>query len=116
MSVYTNNRVERKNKDFKHQHLAQFKDKSLSGMITVLAEQFLTDRRKGLLIHYTFWLRSHISLYLFKITHHHWPTTNQWLYISKSIMHSKLIFHIHFNEIAFSWDQFSWFPCIWENL
>ena len=51
------------------------------------------------MIHYTFWLRSHISLYLFKITHHHWPTTNQWLYISKSIMHSKhyapTIMHCH---------------------
>ena len=77
--------------------------------MTVLVEQFLPDKEKSLVD----------SLYLFatsfKITHHHWLTTKQWLYISKGIMHSKLIFHIYFGEIAFSWDQFSWFPRIWEN-
>ena len=30
----------KKNKDFKYQYLHKFKDKSLSGMITVLVEQF----------------------------------------------------------------------------
>ena len=60
MSVHTNNGVERKNKDFKHQYLAQFKDKPLSEMITVLVEQFLPDKEKRLVD----------SLYLFvKITH-----------------------------------------------
>ena len=46
VSVHANNGVERKNKDFKHQYLVQFKDKSLSGMITVLIEQFLPDKEK----------------------------------------------------------------------
>ena len=60
MSVHTNNGVERKNKDFKHQYLAQFKDKSLSEMITVLVEQFLPDKEKRLVN----------SLHIFvKITH-----------------------------------------------
>ena len=60
LSVLTNNGVERKNKDFKHQYLAQFKDKSLSGMITVLIEQYLPDKEKRLVY----------SLYIFvKITH-----------------------------------------------
>ena len=46
--------------DFKHQYLAQFKDKSLSGMITVLLEQYLPDKEKRLVY----------SLYIFvKITH-----------------------------------------------
>ena len=101
MSVHTNNGVKRKNKDFKHQYLAQFKDKSLSGMITVLIEQFLPDKEKtlvGLL---------YLFVTSFKITHHHWPTTKQWLYTSKGIKHPKLIFHIYFKKIAFSWDQFS---------
>ena len=49
-----------KKQDFKHQYLAQFKDKSLSGMITVLLEQFLPDKEKSLVD----------LLYLFvKITH-----------------------------------------------
>ena len=101
MSVHTNNGVERKNKDFKHQYLAQFKDKSLSGMITELIEQFLPDKEKRLVGLLYFFVTS------FKITHHHWPTTKQWLCISKGIKHPKLIFHIYFNKIAFSWDQFS---------
>ena len=110
VSVHTNNGVKRKNKDFKHQHLVQFRDKSLSGMITVLTEQFLPDNEKKV-----GWFV--ILLFTsFKITHHHWPTTTQWIYISKGIMHAKLIFHICFDDIAFSWDEFSWFPRIWENL
>ena len=65
VSVHTNNGVERKNKDFKHQYLVQFKDKSLSGMITVLIEQFLPDKEKKFVdLLYLF----HTS---FKITHHH---------------------------------------------
>ena len=97
--IHTNNGVERKNKDFKHQYLAQFKDKSLSGMITVLIEQFLPDKEKrlvGLL---------HLFVTSFNITHHHWPTSKQWLYISKGIKHPKLIFYIYFYKIAFSWHQ-----------
>ena len=100
MSVHTNNGVKRKNKDSKHQYLAQFKDKLLCGMIAVLIEQLLPDKEKrlvGLL---------YLFVTSFKITHHHWPTTKQWLYISKCIKHPKLIFHIYFNEIAFIWDQF----------
>ena len=39
--VNTNNGVERQNKDFKNEYLKDFKDKSLSGMVTVLVERFL---------------------------------------------------------------------------
>ena len=41
VSVNTNNGVERKNRDFKHEFLKPYKDNSLSGMVTVLTEQFL---------------------------------------------------------------------------
>ena len=41
VSVNTNNCVKRKNKDFKHEFLKPYKDNSLSGMVTVLIEQFL---------------------------------------------------------------------------
>ena len=40
VSINTNNGIERENKDFKYQYFLKFKDKSLSGMITVLVEQF----------------------------------------------------------------------------
>ena len=46
VSVNTNNGVERKNKDFKYQYLHKFKDKSLSGMITVLVEQVSVKKYK----------------------------------------------------------------------
>ena len=42
--VDTNNGVERQNKDFKYEYLKQFKDNTLSGMLTVLIEQFLPDK------------------------------------------------------------------------
>ena len=42
--VNTNNGVERQNKDLKREYLKQYKDNSLSGMITVLIEQFLPDK------------------------------------------------------------------------
>ena len=42
--VDTNNGVERQNKDFKYECLKQFKDNTLSGMLTVLIEQFLPDK------------------------------------------------------------------------
>ena len=42
----TNNGVERQNKDFKYEYLRQFKDNTLSGMLTVLIEQFLPDKYK----------------------------------------------------------------------
>ena len=63
VSVHANNRVERKNKDFKHQYLVQFKDKSLSGMITVLIEQFLPDKEKKFVdLLNLFVTRSHIII------------------------------------------------------
>ena len=94
MSVHTNNGVERKNKDFNHQYLAQFKDKSLSGMITVPTEQFLPDKEKRLVALLYLFVTS------FKITHHHWPTTKQWMYISKGIKHFTLI-RLHLAGINF---------------
>ena len=44
--VDTNNEGERQNKDFKYEHLKQFKDNTLTGMLTVLIEQFLPDKYK----------------------------------------------------------------------
>ena len=44
--VDANNGVERQNKDFKYEYLKQFKDNTLSGMLTVLIEQFLPDKYK----------------------------------------------------------------------
>ena len=38
--VNSNNGVERKNRDFKHEHLKHYKDNSLSGILTVLIEMF----------------------------------------------------------------------------
>ena len=38
--VNSNNGIERKNRDFKHEFLKPYKDNSLSGMVTVLVEQF----------------------------------------------------------------------------
>ena len=38
-----NNGVEHKNRDFKYEFLKQFKGKSLSGMLTVLIDQFLPE-------------------------------------------------------------------------
>ena len=43
ITVNTNNGVERKNKDFKHEFLSLHRDTSLSGMVTVLIEQFLPE-------------------------------------------------------------------------
>ena len=42
--VNTNNGVERQNKDLKHKFHKQYKENSLSGMITVLIEKFLPDK------------------------------------------------------------------------
>ena len=46
IDVDTNNGVERQNKDFKYEYLKQFKDNTLSGILTVLIEQFLPDKYK----------------------------------------------------------------------
>ena len=43
MKVNTTNGVERKNRTYKHQFLADNRDKTLSGVITVLVTQFLPN-------------------------------------------------------------------------
>ena len=40
VSINTNSGVERKSKDFKHEFLKPYKDNSLTGMVTVLIDQF----------------------------------------------------------------------------
>ena len=45
--VNTNNGVERKNKDFKHEFLKPYKDNSLSGVVTVLVQQFMPVKGKS---------------------------------------------------------------------
>ena len=44
--VDTNSGVERQNKDFKYGYSKQFKYSTLSGMLTVLVEQFLPEKYK----------------------------------------------------------------------
>ena len=41
--VNTNNGVERKNRECKYDFLKQYKDNTLSDMVTVLVEQFIPD-------------------------------------------------------------------------
>ena len=41
--VSTNNGVERNIREFKYGFLKQYKDNTLSGMVTVLVEQFIPD-------------------------------------------------------------------------
>ena len=41
--VHTKIGVERKNRDFKYEYLHQYKDNSVSGMATVLVEQYSPD-------------------------------------------------------------------------
>ena len=45
--VNTNNGVERKNKDFKHEFLKPYKDNSLSGVVTVLVQQLMPVKGKS---------------------------------------------------------------------
>ena len=42
--VHTNDGVERKSRGFKYEYLKQYKDNSISGMVTVLVEQFLPEK------------------------------------------------------------------------
>lgn len=44
VDVNTNNGLERQNEDFKHNHLASHKDKTLSGMLSVLVTEFLPEK------------------------------------------------------------------------
>ena len=44
--VDTNNEVERQNKDFKYKYSKQLEDNTLSGMFTVLIEQFVPGKYK----------------------------------------------------------------------
>ena len=44
--VGTNNEVDRQNKDFKYEYSKQLKDNTLSGMFTVLIEQFVLGKYK----------------------------------------------------------------------
>jgi len=46
ISVNTNNGVERKNRDLKYGYLSKYRDKSLSGMVTVVVEQSLPQKYK----------------------------------------------------------------------
>lgn len=43
-AIRTNNGVETQNKEFKREYLAHHKDKSLSGMLTVLVESYLKEK------------------------------------------------------------------------
>lgn len=44
VAVNTNNGLERQNEDFKYNHLANHRDKSLSGMLSVLITDFLPEK------------------------------------------------------------------------
>ena len=44
VAVYTNNGVERLNEDFKYKFLASHRDKTLSGMLSILVTEFIPDK------------------------------------------------------------------------
>ena len=44
VDVNTNNGLQRLNEDFKHNHLASHRDKTLSGMLSVLVTEFLPEK------------------------------------------------------------------------
>ena len=44
VAVNTNNGLERQNEDFKYNHLANHRDKSMSGMLSVLITDFLPEK------------------------------------------------------------------------
>lgn len=44
VAIHTTNGLERQNEEFKHHFLGQHRDKTLSGMLTVLIEDFLPDK------------------------------------------------------------------------
>ena len=44
VSVNTNNGVERQNRTFKYSYLARRKNASLTGMLTILVEEFLPEK------------------------------------------------------------------------
>ncbi|KAK2558631.1 hypothetical protein P5673_018824 [Acropora cervicornis] len=44
VAVYTNNGLERQNEDFKYNHLATHRDKTLRGMLSVLITEFLPEK------------------------------------------------------------------------
>jgi len=44
VSVNTNNGIERQNESLKYQYLKDRKSNSLSGMVTILIEEFLPDK------------------------------------------------------------------------
>ena len=44
VAVYTNNGLERQNEDFKYNHLATHRDKTLSGMLSVLITEFFPEK------------------------------------------------------------------------
>ena len=44
VAVNTNNGLERQNEDFKYYHLANHRDKTLSGMLSVLIAEFLPEK------------------------------------------------------------------------
>jgi len=44
VAVNTNNGLERQNEDFKYNHLATHRDKTLSGMLSVLITDFLPEK------------------------------------------------------------------------
>ena len=54
VTVNTNNGVERKNKDFKYEFLSQHRNTTLSGMVAVLEEQFLSEIYSRYLVLVTF--------------------------------------------------------------
>ena len=43
IAVSTNDEVQRNNREFKYDFLKQYKDNTLSGMVTVLVEQSIPD-------------------------------------------------------------------------
>ena len=72
--VHTNNGVERKNRDFKYECLRQYKDDSVSGIVTVLAEHGTIMRVHNSLC-YSSMSRTVFKVFVF-------PSSQPWLWAS----------------------------------
>ena len=69
--VNTNNGVERQNKDLKHEYLKDYRDNSLSGMITVLVERFLPEKFRRYYTYAYFFISIMICKFITRYTKGH---------------------------------------------
>ena len=118
--VNTNNGVERKNRDFKYEFLKPYKSKSLSGMVTVLVEQFLPDIYNRccvilyiILIFYYYVQMSYIRFLIYKTSHLQCLWSTQFLLVQKH-KYPNLRVQVYFIRTASSaYSHFLFFVSAW---